>query len=475
MPAMLRVITRKLIWIPLLSAAVAATLAVWLLLPWIVREQVKTALRNVGVDDIEHLNIDYAWRDLLGARVDQIKLTGGTFTIRKQGDRIIFGRISGGKGSGPQSSDNETLPLRRVELSDSRVRIESGEKTIELKLSGEVVAAGSTIDFKLRADENSGDISGHFDIASGTAQIISTIDPAAANKAIAIVAVLGSLSAVDKLSVHKGVFHIDAKFGEPGSSARIKLDNVELQETKNDVVVEGLNGTLELTSLAPLATAADQKFTASRVKFGETELVDGSLIFSIERSAALVRETRWSWLGGEVAAKDFKIAPGEPTRMMLEVLNVSLRDVLKTFAQGKVEGDGKLSGQLPMEISAAGVNFGEGALAARGAGELKIVDESLTAPVAAAAGKSVGEASQEQVKRNIMNALKDFRFERLTAKLQQEPQGLVGYVHLSGQGRTGARQGLDYDLRITGLDDLIKSVLQIRARMQQITNERRPS
>src|SRR5688572_27509671 len=118
MPAMLRVITRKLFWIPLLGAAAIVSLGVWLLLPWLVRQQVKTALRNAGVDDIQNLNIDYAWRDLLGARVDEIKLTGGTFTIRKEGERIIFGRIGGGESSGAQSSGTETLPLRRFELND---------------------------------------------------------------------------------------------------------------------------------------------------------------------------------------------------------------------------------------------------------------------------------------------------------------------------------------------------------------------
>jgi hypothetical protein len=182
------------------------------------------------------------------------------------------------------------------------------------------------------------------------------------------------------------------------------------------------------------------------------------------------------WLGGEVLAKDFRIRSGEPVRVMIEAKELSLKEVLATFAQKKVEGNGKLSGQLPLEISGAGVKFGEGALAAGGSGELKIIDDSLAAPVAAAAAKSVGEASQEQVKRNIMEALKNFRFDRLTAKLQQEPeQGLVAYVRMSGKGATGAKQGLDYDLRITGLTDLLESVLKIRAGMQRLQNERRPS
>jgi hypothetical protein len=45
---------------------------------------------------------------------------------------------------------------------------------------------------------------------------------------------------------------------------------------------------------------------------------------------------------------------------------------------------------------------------------------------------------------------------------------LVAYVRISGHGQTGAKQALDYDLRITGLNELIQSVLKIRARMQQL-------
>jgi hypothetical protein len=64
--------------------------------------------------------------------------------------------------------------------------------------------------------------------------------------------------------------------------------------------------------------------------------------------------------------------------------------LLATFAEGKVQGDGKLTGQVPLVISNGGVTFGEGAIGALGSGELKIVDASLTEPIAAAAQQGVG-------------------------------------------------------------------------------------
>ena len=70
--------------------------------------------------------------------------------------------------------------------------------------------------------------------------------------------------------------------------------------------------------------------------------------------------------------------------------------------------------------------------------------------------------SSDQVKRNIAEALRDFEYDRLTAKLTNEAgAGLTAYVNLKGHGRTGAKQAIEYDARIRGLDDLLRSYLNI--------------
>ena len=62
---------------------------------------------------------------------------------------------------------------------------------------------------------------------------------------------------------------------------------------------------------------------------------------------------------------------------------------------------------------------------------------------------------------HIVEALKDFEFQKLTARLNNEPGGPVAYVSMSGRGRTGARQALTYDLRVSGLTDLLRELISV--------------
>jgi len=164
-----------------------------------------------------------------------------------------------------------------------------------------------------------------------------------------------------------------------------------------------------------------------------------------------------------VSAGDVQLAPEKPVDVTLRMENVELRELLKLLAPGKATGEGKVNGQLPLVFANGEVQLGEGAAEATAGGVLSVTDEDALKSIAgnaAADVKSPTQAPQAQVRQNIVSALKDFQYESLTAKLRNEPEkGLVAYVRMQGKGRTGAKQALDYDLRVTGLNDLLRSAI----------------
>jgi hypothetical protein len=113
------------------------------------------------------------------------------------------------------------------------------------------------------------------------------------------------------------------------------------------------------------------------------------------------------------------------------------------------------------------VKFGSGKAIALERGRIQIKDAAALAPAAEGAAAAAQSPSQsEQIKRNIVEALSDFEYDRLNARLESDPAGgLSAFVRMSGRGRTGARQALDYDLRVRGLDGLIRSYFGIRRAM----------
>jgi hypothetical protein len=90
---------------------------------------------------------------------------------------------------------------------------------------------------------------------------------------------------------------------------------------------------------------------------------------------------------------------------------------------------------------------------------------SAIAPTAEAAAQSVSGASSDQIKKNVIEALSDFQYDTLEMKLDSTDQGLVGHVHMKGRGRTGAKQPLNYELNITGLEKVLRGYLRIRERL----------
>jgi hypothetical protein len=254
----------------------------------------------------------------------------------------------------------------------------------------------------------------------------------------------------------------------PATRPSLELTVAGLDFATSNVSAQGLAGTIKLVDLFPPKSEPLQHFTANKLAIGGVELTDGEAQLTIDMSSGgiFVGRTRWQWLGGRVAASDVQVSREGPIKMVLHARDVDLHQLLALMAKGKASGTGKISGDIPITIDTSGadVEFGSATLSAAPGGEVQIKDAEAIAPTAEAAAQSAKSPSQSaEIKRNITDALSDFQYEQLSAQLKNESGGLMADIHMVGHGRGGAKQGIDYNLRVHGVDKALKTYLNIQS------------
>ena len=464
---------------------------------------------------VDRLRIDYSPLDLWNGRLHALRLRGARLELRVREGRVdlspltafVLGKdrpttasTSTGTGAGGIS-----LPVDKIDLVDSTVVFQTDHGTVQIPVDLSVqnrsskhvlvtAHAGPTRNLLLNADVDLAQSSATFDAAAEpgwTLLTLRSIWPGADVGVEGQMKLGGSVrwgdnspggrvrlevvkpAGADKLAPAKlrlagGVFEVTGRLG-PGPGATLALSDAAV--AGEGFSIAGVSGTVALANLSPLATPPRQRLVASEMELGGVKFLDGSLEFQVnDATNIVVNRTQWQTFGGSVSAGDFAISPGRPIAFAVQAKGIELRELLATFAKDKASGEGKLTGELPIVIDGSNVKFGSGRAVALERGRLQIKDAAALAPVAEGAAAAGGSPSQsEQIKRNIVDALSDFEYDRLTARLESDGNGgLSAFVRMSGHGRTGAKQSLDYDLRIRGLDGLLRSYLGIRHAMNDV-------
>jgi hypothetical protein len=465
---------------------------------------------------VDELRVTYSAGGLWRRRVDNIHVRGMQVTADLRAGTFSLGPLDAVLRASPTSqpakatpaseapASAEDWPFLRVRVEDSTLVVRTPDRAITLPFKASlqwpklhVEAKGLTIDGSVGDPEATAvHISGEGLAGEDVSAVVramapkvpvslagnvtvtgdfarsdgkSTFDVTAAASAPAETAKPTTQLASTNLTLEQGVFHIAGTFGgdtEPKETLTVDLKDVALSEASLGAKASGVDGSVRFTDLSPsVATAPQQELRVARLSASKFELTNGVFRFDVAGDRTLtVHEVNATLLGGAVSVKDVRIKPGASVAVTLVAKDVDLHDVLALLAQGKATGEGKVSGQLPLVIAPNGdIALGDGAFEANVGGRLSMTDESTLESIAGEASKSVREAPQAQVRNNIVEALKDFEFQTLSARLKNEPKiGPVAYVRMSGRGRTGARQALDYDLRVAGLSDLVRELISVQ-------------
>lgn len=238
------------------------------------------------------------------------------------------------------------------------------------------------------------------------------------------------------------------------SGGLLTLDDVDFDSPAGPV--EGLNGRIRLTGLAPLKTAPGQTVTVDRVA-ALTDGTDVSLTFALDEAALKLDAATVTAAGGRLTLEPLTLplAPDQPWSGVLVLDALQLGDLIaSTGLADKVSVDAVVSGRVPFTWTPdKGATVQGGGLYAVQPGRLSIRREALSGLEAGGGGAEVPPGTVQDL---AYQAMENLAFDELTASLDSEDGGrLAMRFHILGRHDPPQRQ----ELRLTWIELLRRDFL----------------
>src|SRR6201999_3833965 len=146
----------------------------------------------------------------------------------------------------------------------------------------------------------------------------------------------------------------------------------DIGATTPNFTLEGLDATVGLTSLSPLATADNQVLTMKQLMVG-VPLTDGRITFGLDRHNKLnIADAHWSIAGGTLGTYDQQLdLYGPDQNFGVVVKNVDLAELLKLLDVKGLSAEGKVEGVIPLRRTKDIIRIEHGVLQTSAAGVLR--------------------------------------------------------------------------------------------------------
>ena len=183
-----------------------------------------------------------------------------------------------------------------------------------------------------------------------------------------------------------------------------------------------------------------QRVTMKRFDFGLL-FTDGEISYGVLPNGAIeIERAEWRFAGGRVRTAGALDLRAEEQALLMLIEDVDLARLLELVNLSGLEGQGRVSGRLPLFRSAGRLEIRGGRLATDAEGWLRY-----------RAGPEVGAVTSQQAGfADALRALRDFRYQSLEATLDGDPQGVVQIgLKLRGQNPTYfAGHPVDFNLNL---------------------------
>jgi hypothetical protein len=372
------------------------------------------------------------------------------------------------------------LPLWSLQLDECDIVLNrAGERAAALRTDGFVWREGEPADrtrFSLRCklvtEQPEAGVSSP---VRGTAAFDGTIN--FAERWISITysldgAQLGALlrlmpdAVLDMVASARGRLRADGTFnfvhGAPQANLSMDLIDARVNTTEElgNIKVEGLTISFELSQLFPLRGTSRQRVQADSVRIGEEqELRDVRVSFEFPSAEqVLITELQAEWAGGHVrAARPIPVNPqARSANVGLTLQHVSLNEFVKLVSGGRARGEGSLSGEISVQVEWPRVTFGGGQIQNDGPGVLDFGEKAgdIAATIADREPRLKGQRQQ------ILEALSNFQYDRITFEMRRTETGLTVVTKVAGRGRSGLTTPLDLTINLGGdLEDVLNTYL----------------
>jgi hypothetical protein len=244
----------------------------------------------------------------------------------------------------------------------------------------------------------------------------------------------------------------DANWGRSlGTRAEATLADLSLD--LGGLALRRANGIVRLDRIWPPATPPGQRLAFAGLDLG-VPLTDGRLEFGIDRAGSMnVARAELGFAGGRVVLRERMLRPFDPpVALTLGVTGVDLARVLALAGLPGLSGEGRLDGDIPVNVSAAGVEIPQARLSAEAPGRLRYAPDVLPAAL---------QGDDPKIKLAV-EALKDLRYDHLVLVLSRHLGG-EAELGLSLKGRNPAVYDgfpLSFNVNLEGrLDEIARSAL----------------
>lgn len=237
--------------------------------------------------------------------------------------------------------------------------------------------------------------------------------------------------------------------GRLTSDLAVHLDDLSL--TAAGVRVQGISGEVQFSRLWPPATPPGQRLRVARIDAG-LPMTDLDVRFRLERGRRIaIAEAGLDLLGGRVRSKGAVLGL-RPMRFRgtLEAIHLSMQAAIDLAGLGDVSAEGRLSGTVPITLSAREMRIDRGLLVADGEGVIRYHPQR---PPAALRGGGEGVGL-------MLAALRNFHYRELSLSLDGETgKGWRSVVRVKGKNPDFLDgQPFEFNFNLSGdLEQVIRS------------------
>jgi hypothetical protein len=355
------------------------------------------------------------------------------FAARIEPARVVV-QVEKGEAASPErnlAAQGLSAMLTLAERAEFRVAAKTVTTGYTAPFSLEVSAeeAGESFAFELTAKAAGATLSGRgeHDPSTGKGKAQLTLRPVRfAPGGLQPAALIPELAAIENVSGAVGGEATLSWGAALGSAGELRLDDVSFEVA--GIAVEGLAGALRLAELAPPMTADRQLLRARRITAGAA-LEDVSLKFRLDGAAKTLEIGRLQadFAGGRLVVANARLRPTGRNPLVVQLHDVNLAALLAMVGLQGLSGQGRVSGALPLIVTADDVLVEGGEIFATGPGRLSFRSEEAKQALAAG-GEYVDLALQ---------ALEDFRYEKLSLTIDKA-EGGHAVVRLSTLGANPA-------------------------------------
>jgi hypothetical protein len=225
----------------------------------------------------------------------------------------------------------------------------------------------------------------------------------------------------------------DLTFDNTGikSSLNVHLNNATLMLKEKGAAIHGIQTSLFLTDLFQMRSAPEQKLCFEKALFGELNIHDGNIEFQIESARSFFLEKGgFGWCDGNVYVQAMRIYPKiTDYNLVLYCDRLKLAMILEQFGAVNAEGQGTVSGRLPIIIHNDKIRFTDGFLFSTPGegGTIRLTGtEILTAGIPA----NTPQYAQIELARE---ALKDYDYDWAKLNLMTEGENVLLRLQFDGK------------------------------------------